>query len=106
MTFEALEAEVVRQRKLYADDPIEHRVEILRNIRNRAALIERFFALGASATLNHNENVLPDGSFEQAAIAMALEDMAHEIVIAAQWMDDTSNELEPGKQAVRQAVRR
>lgn len=95
MTFEALEADVARQRKLYQEDPHEYRTEMLLNIRNRAALIERFFQLGASVTNNADETVLPDGMDAQAPIAMALQDLAHDIAVAAKWLDEERYQSSP-----------
>jgi hypothetical protein len=101
MTFESLQSDVVRQRKLYQDDPHEYRTEMLLGIRNRAALIERFFELGASVTNNADEKVFPDDMSEQASIAMALQDLAHDIVVATKWLDEERHQSSPTAVVVR-----
>jgi len=95
MTFVALEADVVRQRKPYQEDPHEYRTEMLLGIRNRCALIERFFQLGSSVTMNRNETVLPDSMDDQVPIVMALQDLAHDIVVAAKWLDEERYQSSP-----------
>jgi hypothetical protein len=105
MTFEALETDAARQRKLYATDPHEYKSEMLRGIRNRAALIERFFALGTTVTSNFNDRILPDSMDDQMPIAMALEDLAGDIVVAATWLDSQPSEC-VAEATDRKAVRR